>query len=120
MTSRRNFLKSIGVGAATSLVVPTKVSAQTAAPEAGKSVSALPPSHYEESMETGVPEGYTEAQAKHYFVQSAGSDYMVDVMKTLDIDYVASNPGSSFRGFQESIAVYGGNRKPEFLTCLHE
>jgi len=120
MTSRRNFLKSIGVGAATSLVAPTKVSAQTAAAEAGKSVSALPPSHYEESMEMGVPEGYTEAQAKHYFVQSAGSDYMVDVMKTLDIDYVASNPGSSFRGFQESITVYGGNRKPEFLTCLHE
>lgn len=49
-----------------------------------------------------------------------GSDYMVDVLKSLGIDYVASNPGSSFRGLQESIVTYGGNRAPEFLTCLHE
>jgi thiamine pyrophosphate-dependent acetolactate synthase large subunit-like protein len=71
-------------------------------------------------MEMGVPDGYTEEQAEQLFVQSAGSDYMVDVMKTLDIDYIAANPGASYRGFQESIIVYGGNRKPEFLTCLHE
>ena len=45
---------------------------------------------------------------------------MVDVVKSLGIDYLASNPGSSFRGFHESIVNYGGNRKPEFLTCLHE
>ncbi len=45
---------------------------------------------------------------------------MVDVVKSLGIDYLASNPGSSFRGFHESIVNYGGNSKPEFLTCLHE
>jgi len=33
---------------------------------------------------------------------------------------MASNPGSSFRGLQESIIAYGSNSKPEFLTCLHE
>jgi len=45
---------------------------------------------------------------------------MVDVIKSLDIDYVASNPASSFRGLHESLLTYGGNKKPEFLTCLHE
>jgi thiamine pyrophosphate-dependent acetolactate synthase large subunit-like protein len=45
---------------------------------------------------------------------------MVDVIKSLGIDYVASNPGSSFRGLHESIVNYGGNSRPEFLTCLHE
>src|SRR5688500_12777800 len=49
-----------------------------------------------------------------------GADHMTDVLKALDIEYVASNPGSTFRGFQESIVNYGGNSKPEFLTALHE
>jgi benzoylformate decarboxylase/acetolactate synthase-1/2/3 large subunit len=54
------------------------------------------------------------------FVAQPGSDFMLDVIKTLNIDYVASNPASSFRSLHESIVNYGGNRKPEFLTCMHE
>ena len=49
-----------------------------------------------------------------------GSDFMVDVIKSLGIGYVCSNPGSSFRGLHESIINYGGNRAPEFITCRHE
>ena len=50
----------------------------------------------------------------------SGSDFMVDVMKSIGFEYVCSNPGSSFRGIQESLINYGGNRSPEFLTCCHE
>ena len=53
-------------------------------------------------------------------VERPGSDFMVDVLKTLDFEYVATNPGSSFRSLHESLVNYGGNRKPELLTCLHE
>jgi acetolactate synthase-1/2/3 large subunit len=60
----------------------------------------------------GVSETLTEGRS--------GSDFMVDVLKTLDLGYVCSNTGSSFRGLQESIINYGGNSKPEFLTCCHE
>ena len=49
-----------------------------------------------------------------------GSDFMVDVIKSLGIEYCAANPGSSFRGLHESIINYGGNRNPELITCLHE
>jgi acetolactate synthase I/II/III large subunit len=49
-----------------------------------------------------------------------GSDFMVDVIRTLDVDYIASNPAASFRGLHESLINYGGNKKPEFLTCMHE
>ena len=49
-----------------------------------------------------------------------GSDFMVDVIKTLNFDYIAANPGSSFRSLHESIVNYGGNKKPELITCLHE
>ena len=53
-------------------------------------------------------------------MERPGSDHMVDVLRALDIEYCASNCGSSFEGLQESIVNHGGNRKPEFLTCLHE
>jgi acetolactate synthase I/II/III large subunit len=50
----------------------------------------------------------------------AGSDFMVDTIKALGFEYVCANPGSSFRGLHESIINYGGNQKPELITCMHE
>src|SRR5256886_9529509 len=49
-----------------------------------------------------------------------GSDFMVDVIKATGIEYIASNPASSFRSLHESIVNYGGNRKPGLLTLIHE
>ena len=47
---------------------------------------------------------------------------MVQTLKELGIEFVASNPGSSFEGLQESIVNYGSppNFMPEFITALHE
>jgi acetolactate synthase-1/2/3 large subunit len=45
---------------------------------------------------------------------------MVDVLKTLDIDYVAMNCASSFRGVHEALINYSHNTKPEIITCPHE
>ena len=53
-------------------------------------------------------------------IENPGSDHMVDVIKTLGIDYVAFNPGSSFEGLHESLINYGKNTMPEIITCLHE
>src|ERR1043166_8666162 len=36
-----------------------------------------------------------------------GGDFMVDVLKPLNLEYVAANPGSSFRGIPESIITNG-------------
>src|SRR5260370_5143524 len=52
--------------------------------------------------------------------ERTGSDFMVDVIKSLGMEYIAANPGSSFRSLQESIINYGGNANPEFITCMHE
>ena len=52
--------------------------------------------------------------------QRSGSDFMIDVLKSLGFEYVAANPGSSFRGLHESIINYGGNQAPEMITCMHE
>ena len=51
---------------------------------------------------------------------SAGSDFMVDVIKSLGFEDICANPGSSFRGLHESVINYGGNEKPELITCCHE
>ena len=45
---------------------------------------------------------------------------MVDVLKSLGMEYCAANPGSSFRGLQESFINYGKNANPEWITCCHE
>ncbi|HYS48662.1 MAG TPA: thiamine pyrophosphate-dependent enzyme [Xanthobacteraceae bacterium] len=51
---------------------------------------------------------------------TSGGDFMVDVLKTLDIEYCGINPASSFRGIQEAMINYGKNTGPELITCPHE
>lgn len=48
-----------------------------------------------------------------------GSDLIVDLLLRFGVEYVALNPGSSFRGLHDSIVNYGGNR-PEIIQCPHE
>lgn len=82
-----------------------------------------PPSAEQLAMEASTPEEQPEQLAPGTGPAAAsiyGSDFMVDVMKSLDLGYVFSNPGGSFNGLHESITVYGGNKKPEFITCMHE
>ncbi|MDP6559664.1 MAG: thiamine pyrophosphate-binding protein [Candidatus Binatia bacterium] len=49
-----------------------------------------------------------------------GSDLIVDVIKSLGIEYVAINPGSSFRGIHDSLVNYNNNKNPEIILCCHE
>ncbi|HEY2990720.1 MAG TPA: thiamine pyrophosphate-binding protein [Candidatus Binatia bacterium] len=48
-----------------------------------------------------------------------GSDLIVDLLKNLGIEYVALNPGSSFRGIHDSLVNYSKNN-PEIVLCCHE
>ena len=63
-------------------------------------------------QQSPVPEAST--------VDRPGSDFMVDILKSLDFEYVFSNPANTFRSLHESLINYGGNTKPEFITCTHE
>jgi thiamine pyrophosphate-dependent acetolactate synthase large subunit-like protein len=49
-----------------------------------------------------------------------GSDAAVQVLRDLGVPYVTLNPGSSTRGFHDSLVNYLGNERPQLLTCLHE
>jgi acetolactate synthase I/II/III large subunit len=108
--NRRNFLKGAAAGAVALAAAP----AGAVAPQAEARRNALPPPMSAEA-ETGAPSNVDVLTADR-----TGSDFMVDVIKSLGFEYLCSNPGSSFRGLHESIINYGGNNNPEFITCCHE
>ena len=115
---RRDFLKHAAVTTAAAMI-PDRVVAGAQAP------SAPPPQGQRPApAQTAAPAASREVDPSGHVevltTDRPGGDFMVDVIKTLDIEYIASNPGSSFRGLHESIINYGGNRMPEFLTCCHE
>jgi thiamine pyrophosphate-dependent acetolactate synthase large subunit-like protein len=49
-----------------------------------------------------------------------GSDAIAELLRTLEIPYIALTPGASFRGLHDSLVNYLGNRRPELLLCVHE
>ena len=108
---RRNFLKGATFG--------------TAAIAAAPAANALPAAPAPERLKAAVPGPRqiaveTQAPAKDPATQSSsGGDFMVDVFKTLDIEYLAMNCASSFRGLHEAVLNHANN-KPEILTCPHE
>jgi len=110
---RRKFLKGATLaGAAAAMTPPVAATAQVAAPRAN--LKALPPGPIQIAVETSPP-------AKDPVTQTtSGGDFMVDVLRTLDIDYLSMNCASSFRGLHEAVINYGKNVKPEILSCPHE
>ena len=118
---RRDFFKGAAAGAAGIIVTGRQADAAPASAAAPLTPAVVVP---------------TEAQDQAYALAQSGastpvvgavpsgrqpaSDFMVDVLKKLDFDYVAINPGSAFAGLHESLINYSGNRAPEILTALHE
>lgn len=114
---RRRFLTGVvAAGAATAASTMSTPVARAAEPATAPRVpSALRPSMQIAAAETGTP-----AVTSSRIGGVPGSDFMVDVIKTLDIKYLPANCASSYRAIHESLINYGGNRMPEFLSCMHE
>jgi acetolactate synthase I/II/III large subunit len=115
---RRKFLTGVvaaGAATAATAVTPARA-ADELAQNAPKASKAAPPSRRQLEAENGEPHDFAGARVKGV----PGSDFMVDVIKTLDIKYCPANCASSYRGIHESMIDYGANKMPEFLTCMHE
>ncbi len=110
-SGRRGFLKSAAAGAAV-LVAKTAAKAQETQPGRGTAV----PSAAALAKETEP----VSASVEVLTADRPGSDFMVDVLKSLGFEFICANPGSSFRALHESIINYGGNKAPELITCCHE
>src|SRR5262249_6006523 len=90
---RRRFLQTSAVGAAAIVSAPASAAADAQSPP-GQNPSPA-------------------RAADVYTTDRPGSDFMTEVLKSLNFEYVAANPGSTFRGLHESFVNYGGNRNPE-------
>jgi acetolactate synthase I/II/III large subunit len=113
--SRRKFLAGVAVAGAATTVTNGANAASPGAAANKRLPSAVMPTAHQIAAETGgLREPTTQIPGR------PASDFMVDVIKSLNIDYIYSNPASSFRGLHESLINYGKNAKPEFLTVTHE
>src|ERR1700735_989567 len=118
---RREFLKGATAGAAAAAFAANPLAAQakeiaaheSPAPRA-KNASAPLPQVYRDVKDVDA------SNIGVITVDRPGSDFMVDVIKTIGFEYVCANPGNTFRSLHESIINYGNNQAPEFITCCHE
>ena len=119
---RRGFLTGVAVAGGAGLSAPAQAQtapmqiAQAQPPAAPAARPKAPTPTAAQTAAENDPPDHVEALT----AEKTGSDFMVDVCKTLNLDYMAACPGSTFRAFQESFINYGANKKPEWLTCLHE
>jgi len=115
---RRGFITGAAVGAAAGAAALVSVPGSGARNRAVPAGAAASPTPQQVERDAGNATPPAEVRA----VRRPGSDLMVEVLKDMGVEYVASNPGSSFEGLQESIANYGNppNTMPEFITALHE
>jgi acetolactate synthase-1/2/3 large subunit len=113
---RREFLKTGTLAGAAALISPAGVAKAQSEASNGSAVEAITT-----PIMTAEAEAMTPAEVQVIGAdERSGSDFMLDVIKSLDFDYICANPGSSFRGLHESIINYGGNKSPELITCCHE
>ena len=113
---RRGFLKDAAAGAAALVAAPALAGGAQTPPQA----SCVPQRRRRRRAWSPPKPAPPPPRVEVYTTDRPGGDFMVDVLKSLDFEYVAANPGSSFRGLHESIINYGGNTTPEFITCCHE
>ncbi|MFD2180683.1 thiamine pyrophosphate-binding protein [Rhodoplanes azumiensis] len=61
------------------------------------------------------PAGLAPANAAQF-----GSDVVAEMLRRLDVPWIALNPGASYRGLHDSLVNHLGNTAPQMLLCLHE
>jgi acetolactate synthase I/II/III large subunit len=110
VVNRRRFLRAAAAGTAALVVHPAVTKAAPSDPLQAPPVPPL--------LKATAPEA--AASVEVLTVDHPGSDFMVDVLKSLNFEYLCANPGNSFRSLHESMINYGGNKEPEFITCCHE
>jgi acetolactate synthase-1/2/3 large subunit len=109
---RRNFLKGATL-AGTAAAISAAPAANAVPVTPPEKLKAALPGPRQIAVETQAPVKDPATQT------SSGGEFMVDVFKTLDIQYLAMNCASSFRGLHEAVLNHANN-KPEILTCPHE
>ena len=108
LVDRRKFLKGAAAGGMATLAASAgAIAAQPFAAPSPAPPAAVP-----------APAGEDASLVDVLTTDRPGSDFMVDVIKSLGFEYLASNPGSSFRSLHESFVNYGGNKSSRIPDLL--
>ena len=121
--ARRQFLTSAALGGVAAIAAPVG-QAQTAEPAASSSAGQAPKVDASQPrLATPLPPSQESAvRDESVTYSSCGGDYMVDVLRSLGIEYFAATPGNTFMGMHEAVINYGMLTEPNlrFITTMHE
>ena len=109
---RRNFLKGAAASAALAVTKPGAASAQQAVPAPTNGTAPILARPAPAPARAVVDEAKT--------IDRPGSDFMVDVIKSLGFEYMFGVPANTYMSLQESIVNYGRNKDPEFILATNE
>src|SRR5215813_1104884 len=109
---RRNFLKTAAASAALAVTKPGSAGAQEQAPPARNASAPVLGRPAAAPATIAVDEART--------IEKPGSDFMVDVIKSLGFEYMFGVPANTYMSLQESIVNYGKNKDPEFILATNE
>lgn len=127
---RRGFLKGAALGGFAAAAAPGISNAQTGvtsptSPAGVKQQADAAQAAGQDSLRKPGPTPknveYTERDEGATYT-SCGGDYMVDVLRSLNIEYFAAVPGNTFMGLHEAVINYGMLTAPNLrsITCMHE
>lgn len=122
-TDRRGFLKAAALGgAATVAGGPAGAQAAPAPARRATAGDAARAAAQEQAVAEAAAEevGAGGELVSRYLIADPGSDFILDCLRSLGLEYIALNPGGSIAGLHESIINYGGNKAPELVAVTHE
>jgi hypothetical protein len=115
---RRRFLQSAALGGVAAVAAPV-VGAQTeVAADAPSAKNASAPKLDASQPRPVAPHANAEESTprdESATYSSCGGDYMVDVLRSLGIEYFAATPGKTFMGMHEAVINYGMLTPPNAL-----
>jgi acetolactate synthase I/II/III large subunit len=117
---RRDFLKGAALGG---VVAATGAVASAAQPGATNN-GMVPETNSDHPRPAGpvVPSQEFTPREAGLISSSCGGDYMVDVLRSLGIEYFAAIPGNTFMGMHEAVVNYGMLTTPTLrnIFTMHE
>lgn len=115
---RRGFLKGAALSSAAAVTVPAAALAQSSK---GRQVPPIPNAAAEQGRPPELPPRNSSTPTSDTAVLP-GSDFMINVLRSLGIEYVAFVPGDTFKGLHESVINYGLLTDPKLtlIPCMHE
>jgi thiamine pyrophosphate-dependent acetolactate synthase large subunit-like protein len=118
--ARRHFLTGAALGGVAAVAAPAAL-AQTEEAAPGEQAHKVDASQPRPAAPNPPSEEITARDPSRTY-SSCGGDYMVDVLRSLGIEYFAATPGNTFMGLHEAVINYGMLTPPNlrFITTMHE